>query len=84
MPLIGITTHCPADPDAANLDALLAGIVQGVERAGGWRAAAARPGPAALRGAPRLMGLFSGGGDLDPASRRPAATGPTRPAMAPS
>lgn len=70
MPLIGITMHRPADPDRASLDALLAGIVQGVERAGGWPVLLPPDlGPAALRGAfSRLDGLlFSGGGDLDPA-----------------
>ena len=70
MPLIGITTHGPHDPDRANLDALLAGIVQGVERAGGWPVLVP-PGLAegTLRGLlPQLDGLLlSGGGDLDPA-----------------
>ncbi len=70
MPLIGITTHRPDDPDHLSLNALLAGIVQGVERAGGWPVLLPPAlGPAALRGVlSRLDGvLFSGGGDLDPA-----------------
>jgi len=70
VPLIGITTHRPADPDRASLDALLTGIVRGVERAGGWPVLIPPDlGPAALQGVfTRLQGvLFSGGGDLDPA-----------------
>lgn len=70
MPLIGITSHRPADPDRASLDALLAGIVQGVERAGGWPVLLPPDlSPAARRGVlARLDGLLlSGGGDLDPA-----------------
>ncbi|MCC7360039.1 MAG: gamma-glutamyl-gamma-aminobutyrate hydrolase family protein [Anaerolineales bacterium] len=70
VPLIGITTHAPHDPDRASLDALLAAIVQGVERAGGWPVLVP-PGLAesTLRGLlARLDGLLlSGGGDVDPA-----------------
>jgi putative glutamine amidotransferase len=68
LPLIGITVHPDDDPDRANLDRLLAQIVQGVERAGG--APVLLPlglTDASLRALfARLDGvLFSGGGDVD-------------------
>jgi len=69
-PLIGITSHSPLAPDRAALDALLAQIVRGVERAGG-APVTIPPGVASetLRGiAAHLDGLLiSGGGDIDPA-----------------
>lgn len=70
LPLIGITVHPDDDPDRANLDRLLAQIVQGVERAGG--APVLVPlglSETTLRGLfARLDGLlFTGGGDMDPA-----------------
>ena len=68
-PLIGITTHPATSPHRASLDALLDGIVRGVERAGGLPALIP-PGleDATLRGIfERLDGLLlSGGDDLDP------------------
>ncbi len=69
QPLIGITIHPDNDPDRANLDRLVAGIVQGVERAGGLPMLV----PLGLSEATlhelasRLDGLLlSGGGDIEP------------------
>ncbi len=68
-PLIGITIHPAADPDHANLDALLDAITRGVEGAGGLPVHI----PLGLAEATlrelyaRLEGLlFSGGGDVQP------------------
>jgi putative glutamine amidotransferase len=69
LPLIGITVHPDDDADRANLDRLLAMIVDGVERAGGAPVLI----PLNLRDETlralyqRLDGvLFSGGGDMQP------------------
>lgn len=68
-PLIGITIHPDNDPDRANLDRLVADIVQGVARAGGLPLLV----PLGLSEtvlrelAQRLDGLLlSGGGDVEP------------------
>jgi putative glutamine amidotransferase len=69
-PLIGITTHPPSAPDHDGLDALLAMIVAGIERAGGLPVLipSALSDTAALGLLERLDGLLlSGGGDIDPA-----------------
>ncbi len=69
-PLIGITLHPDDDPDRANLDHLLAQIVQGVERAGGLPVLVPLGlAEAALHAlSARLDGLLlTGGGDVDPA-----------------
>lgn len=69
-PLIGITTHADNDPIRAELDTLIAGIVTGLERAGGLPVLIpyGLPDAAARAIAGRLDGiLFSGGGDIDPA-----------------
>ncbi len=68
-PLIGITIHPDNDPDRVNLDRLIAGIVQGVERAGGapLLVPLGLSEPTLRELASRLDGLLlSGGGDVSP------------------
>jgi putative glutamine amidotransferase len=73
MSLIGLTIHPATAPDRAELDTLLANIIQAVERAGGLPVLI----PLGLNDATlrklyaRLDGvLFSGGGDIEPAHYR--------------
>lgn len=68
-PLIGITIHPTIDPDRANLDRLVADIVEGVERAGGLPLLVPLGlSESTLRDlSSRLAGLLlSGGGDIEP------------------
>src|SRR6185503_20348303 len=70
LPLIGVPVHPKTAPDRAELDTLLEGIVQGVERAGGLPLLIPLGlHPETLRPLyERLDGLLlSGGGDIDPA-----------------
>ena len=70
-PLIGLTAHAPSAPDRDSLDALLAMIVAGVERAGGLPVLIPPDlgAATALALLARLDGLLlSGGGDIDPAN----------------
>lgn len=69
-PLIGVTVHPKTAPDRADLDTLLEGILQGVERAGGLPLLIPPGiGENTLRNLyTRLDGLLlSGGGDVEPA-----------------
>lgn len=68
-PLIGVSVHPVTAPDRNVLDLLLAGIVRGVERAGGLPVLIPLElGEETLRGLfARLEGvLIPGGGDIDP------------------